>query len=459
VFRTRSAKVARTLQDVIFLSHRCTANRVHHIESTWFARSLQKFPRAAVLCTRVAHDHFGICPCPAIPFSVRVEFLPRISSPDLNSLRQCGDRLPLLEDGQTVRDTYEVERFLGEGAFAEVYRVRHRYLGRQALKLFKVAGLTSPEVEEMLGEAVLLSSIDHPNIVRVFDANTVTIEGQVYGYFTMEHVAGGSLDKFWRSYGSQFVPVPVAVDVVKQVCRGLATAHGQDPPIIHRDIKPQNILIGYQSDGLRAKVSDFGLAKRVNPLTLLASARGTRAFKAPEAFDDFNSDSCSGDVWAVGMTLYLLLTDKLPFNVPDEMVSATAKTFEGPVVVPSRVNPTCDSALDRILVRCLAVDRSRRYSTASQLLADLDCWSPKLETGESGCGANEWSTSKEVLGKPSPATPQNANQLAAKAVELAQTPGRLNDAADLMEEAFNKLPKLRSEYQGRVKLWRRGISM
>ena len=367
--------------------------------------------------------------------------------------------MPLLEDGYSVRDTYEVERFLGEGAFAEVYRVRHRYLGRQALKLFKLAGLSAPEVEEMLGEAVLLSHLDHPNIVRVFDANTITIEGQVYGYFTMEHVAGGSLDRFWRSYGSQFIPVPVGVEIVKQVCRGLATAHAQEPPIIHRDIKPQNILIGYQADGLRAKVSDFGLAKRVNPLTLLASARGTRAFKAPEALDDFNSDSCSGDVWAIGMTLYLLLTDRLPFNLPDEMVAAPPKAFEAPVIAPSRVNPTCDSTLDQILVRSLAVDRSHRYSTASELLADLERWSPKLETGEPSRGAKEWSTSKEVLGKPSPAMPQNANQLAAKAVELAQIPGRLNDAADLMEEAFNKLPQLRSEYQGRVKLWRRGISM
>lgn len=146
--------------------------------------------------------------------------------------------MALLSEGQSVRDTYEVERFLGEGAFAEVYRVRHRYLGRQALKLFKMAGLTAPEVEEMLGEAVLLSRIDHPNIVRVFDANTLNIDGQVYGYFTMEHVAGGSLDRFWRSYGTQFIPVATVVDLIRQVCRGLAAAHGQDPPVIHRDIKP-----------------------------------------------------------------------------------------------------------------------------------------------------------------------------------------------------------------------------
>ncbi len=367
--------------------------------------------------------------------------------------------MPLLDEGQAVRDTYEVERFLGEGAFAEVYRVRHRYLGRQALKLFKIAGLTAPEVEDMLGEAVLLSGIDHPNIVRVFDANTVTLNGQVYGYFTMEHVAGGSLDRFWRSYGAQFIPVATVVDIIKQVCRGLDTAHSQDPPIIHRDIKPQNILVGYQSNGLRAKVSDFGLAKKANPLTLLASARGTRAFKPPEAFQDFNSDSCSGDVWAVGMTLYLLLTDKFPFIVPDDAPSASVNVFQAPLVPPSRVNPTCDSMLDQILAQCLATDRAKRYKTAAELLAELEGWAPKLQLEEQGSRASVWSTSKEVLGRPSPASPQDARRLAARAIELAQSAASLNEAADLMEEAFNKLPQLRDEYQGRVKLWRRGISM
>lgn len=368
--------------------------------------------------------------------------------------------MPLLAEGQPIRDTYEVERFLGEGAFAEVYRVRHRYLGRQALKLFKMAGLTVPEVEEMLGEAVLLSRIDHPNIVRVFDANTVMIDGQLYGYFTMEHVAGGSLDRFWRSYGTQFIHVATAVDLIRQVCRGLATAHGQDPPIIHRDIKPQNILVGYQPEGLRAKVSDFGLAKKVNPLTLLASARGTRAFKAPEAFEDFNSDSCAGDVWAVGMTLYLLLTDRLPFSVPDDYERAGAtKAFQAKLVSPSQINPTCDQGLDQIVDRCLALDRLKRYRCASELLSDLEGWTPKLQADTRESANRPRSTSKDVLGQASPPAPQQARSLAGRAIELAQNPATLNEAADLMEEAFNKLPLLRSEYQGRVKLWRRGISM
>src|SRR5438874_620115 len=166
----------------------------------------------------------------------------------------------LLEEGQTVRDTYEVERFLGQGAFAEVYRVKHRFLGRQAMKVFKRAGITQRETEEMLGEAILLSRIGHPNIVRVFDANVFETPKGVFGFFTMENVPGGSLDKFWHSHGTHLVPIDTAVELMRQVCRGLAVAHSEKPPMIHRDIKPQNILVGYENDGLRARVSDFGLA-------------------------------------------------------------------------------------------------------------------------------------------------------------------------------------------------------
>src|SRR5213592_2252875 len=98
----------------------------------------------------------------------------------------------LLEEGQTVRDTYEVERFLGEGAFAEVYRVKHRFLGRQAMKVFKRVGMNLEEIHEMLGEAILLSRIGHPNIVRVFDANVLAAAQGTCGYFTMEHLPGAA---------------------------------------------------------------------------------------------------------------------------------------------------------------------------------------------------------------------------------------------------------------------------
>jgi serine/threonine protein kinase len=191
---------------------------------------------------------------------------------------------------------YEVERFLGEGAFAEVYRVKHRFLGRQAMKLFKRGGMTIAEIEDMLGEAIMLSRLGHPNIVRVFDANVLKTKRGLCGFFTMENVPGGSLERFWLSHGPQFVPVKTSVDLIKQVCRGITLAHGQDPLVIHRDIKPQNILVGYEPEGLRARVSNFGLAKMVNPLTLLATAAGTPHFKPPEAFSDTKGDSCAADV-------------------------------------------------------------------------------------------------------------------------------------------------------------------
>lgn len=136
----------------------------------------------------------------------------------------------LLREGQVVRDIYEIDRFLGEGAFAEVYRVRHRFLGRQAMKVFKSPVASMPEIEEKLSEAVILSRIGHPNIIRVFDAGIVDTPGGQYGYFTMEYVAGGSLDRFWHSYGADFVPISDAVEVIKQICLGLAVAHTEDPP-------------------------------------------------------------------------------------------------------------------------------------------------------------------------------------------------------------------------------------
>jgi len=363
----------------------------------------------------------------------------------------------ILSEGQNIRDTYEVERFLGEGAFAEVYRVRHRFLGRQAMKVFKAAGVTLPEVEEMLGEAIMLTKIGHPNIVRVFDANTVQLPKGLYGYFTMENVPGGSLEKFWQSHGTSFVPVETAVDIMKQVCRGLAVAHREQPPIVHRDIKPQNILVGYEADGLRARVSDFGLAKRVNPLTLLATAAGTISFKPPEAFTDSKGDSCAADVWAIGTTLYVLLTDQLPFNFPSDLGWGSRDLFKEYVRPASDLNADVNRMLDGIIFKCLSINPGDRYQNAMELLQAMDKWKPgadKVPTKSSMADV-----SKAALG-PVQSTQNEtlAQDMARQAFDLKKQ-GRLADAADAMEEAFNKWPDLRQKYAPQVRLWRCGISM
>lgn len=365
----------------------------------------------------------------------------------------------LLREGQTVRNTYEVERFLGEGAFAEVYRVKHRFLGRQAMKVFKMVGMTRTEAEKMLDEAIILSRMAHPNIVKVFDADLVETARGECAYFTMEYVAGGTLEDFWKSHGLLFVPVETSVEIIRQVCRGLCVAHGEKPPIIHRDIKPQNILVGYDAGGLRARVSDFGLAKRVNPLTLLASARGTRRFKAPEIFKDSQADSCAGDVWALGCTLYLLLSDRLPYaNVPDQYLES-GNFVSHPLAPPSTFNLKVNKHLDEIVMRALASKPARRYANGHQMLADLEAWKPSPRHTSSAKEVYAPEMSKTALGPQAAADNAGAQKLAGQALKLAKIPGKLMEAADMMEEAFTKCPPLRGQYEYQLKLWRKGVVM
>jgi serine/threonine protein kinase len=389
---------------------------------------------------------------------------PQISnSPNtMNGLRNlgplCYERMSLLEPGATIRETYEVERFLGEGAFAEVFRVKHRFLGRQAMKVFKRTGMNLDDIHEMLGEAILLSRIGHPNIVRVFDANVFDAPSGRCGYFTMEYVPGGSLHKFWQSHGGNLVPLSTSLDLIKQVCRGMALAHQESPPIIHRDIKPHNILVGYEADGLRARVSDFGLAKKVNPLTLLATTAGTLAFKPPEAFQERQGDSPASDVWAIGATFYMLLTDKLPLDSPSRWDPESARRRDTPITPPSQINPDVDGALDEIVMRSLHKDPRERYSSARELLAALEAWKPAAHPRHTRASSSTDGLSKSILGPPPTRDDEAAKDYARRAIE-AKKSGRLSEAADLMEEAFNKSPDLRTKHEHQVKLWRCGIAM
>ncbi len=386
-----------------------------------------------------------------------------------NEFRKSGlSEMPLFSDNDAIGDTYTVERFLGEGAFAEVYRVRHRFLGRQAMKVFKRPVASAAEVEALLSEAILLSRIGHPNIVRVFDANIVETPKGLRGFFTMENVAGGTLDSFLHSQGSR-LPVETAVDLARQVCRGLAVAHSESPPIIHRDIKPQNILVGYEATGLRVRVSDFGLAKQVNPLTLLASAAGTLAFKPPEVFENAKADSAAGDIYAIGVTLYLMLTEVFPYSLPGDFSLISSHDFDESPRRPEELNFDVDPALGDIVMRCLNRDPEKRPSDAQALLSDLEAWPPSGTTGSSASMPSSLLPVDEdmaggggamvINGSAAPDDRNKALSLSKEALRMAREDARLADAADLMEEAFSIFPALRDKYSSRVKLWRAGVSM
>jgi serine/threonine-protein kinase len=357
----------------------------------------------------------------------------------------------LLEDGDALRDTYVVERFIGEGAFAQVYRVRHRFLGRQAMKVMKSERTSQAEAEEMLSEAALLSRIGHPNIIRVYDAGLLETRLGVRAYFTMEYVPGGNLDGFWRSHGREFVPIADTVEIMKQICRGLEVAHSQDPPVIHRDIKPQNILVGYDVTGIRVRIGDFGLAKRVDPLSLVASARGTVGFKPPEFLSGM--DSTTSDVWAVGCVLYLLLADRMPFpEIGSEWDPSRLR-----LAPPSKFNLRVDGLLDEIASRSLAVSPTDRYRHAGEMLRDLGKWN-------AGDAAKSLK-SQFSLGLAKSTAPQSGGEqpdtgkMVEEAMRLSLQADRLMEAADILEQALNLKPQLRGIHEYQVRLWRRGVLM
>ncbi|UWE10635.1 serine/threonine-protein kinase [Actinacidiphila bryophytorum] len=283
---------------------------------------------------------------------------------------QSAARRPLLREGGTVGAGYLVERYLGQGAYAEVYRVRHPYLGRQAMKVFRQVA-DRATVDALLAEAVLLSRLGHPNIVRVFDAGTTPTATGERAYFTMEYVAGGTLARFMDGWLERtgHVPVAAAERVLHQVSSGLALAHAAQPPIVHRDITPHNILVGLDGDGgqpIRARLSDFGLATRTDPRTGLASAQGVLAFKPPETLLGFRGDSRSGDVWALGVVGYLLLTGRLPY--PRGLAGwMTGSHRRAPPPPPGELNPDVDQELERIVLDALAVDRELRTPDAGVL--------------------------------------------------------------------------------------------
>jgi serine/threonine-protein kinase len=363
--------------------------------------------------------------------------------------------MSILQPGEIVRDTYEIERLLGEGAFAEVYRVRHRFLGRQAMKVFKIPCLSVKEIEENLEEALLLSRMKHPNLVEIYDANVLSVKDEQFGYFTMNYMPGGTLDRYWRSFGERLMPAEQAVEIIRQVSRGLALAHGQKPPIIHRDIKPANILVGFGDDGVTARLSDFGLAKAVNPLTLFASSRGTISFKPPESLD--NLDSCAADIWAVGTTLYLVLTDEMPFPMMDARDAGDASRFLRPIRQPSLYNAAVDSRLEAVIRRCLAARPADRYGNATELLHDLDRWKPGTPPAAESTSCSETGIKRAIAARSHHDLQDEAGQALREALRLARDPTQLAVAADLLEEAISKDPALAGQHAGRLKMWRKGI--
>jgi serine/threonine protein kinase len=279
-----------------------------------------------------------------------------------------------------IRDTYTVDGVLGEGAFGVVYKVRHKFLGIQALKVFHPEKITKQSENDLLNEAFILSKLTHPNVVRVFDANHFDWRGKMLSYVAMEYVAGGTLNSYLRNKGK--LDPNLAVQIQIMICRGLAQGHQLNPPVIHRDVKPQNIMVDGQGENLIVKVSDFGQAKHVDPLTKLADSAGTLAYMAPEGF--WNYKSPASDVYSAGIVFYIMLTGASPFKMPSterysdeqEVERTIRRSRSTPPKVPSELRRELDPRLDAIVMKALENDADKRYQDASEFLHALETYPP-----------------------------------------------------------------------------------
>ncbi len=278
----------------------------------------------------------------------------------------------LIPSGTTIRDTYTVDRHVASGAFADVYRVRHRYMGMQAMKVLK-DGKTESDRATGLFEAFRLARFAHPSIVRVYDGNCLEPALGGFPYVTMELLEGGTLEDLEDGSGRRFVID--LLDACDQLADALAHAHSQSPPIIHRDVKPTNVLIARDKQGrLTVRLADFGLAVAIDAELGFATGQGTIAYRSPESLNGFETPA--SDIYSWGLTMYEAATGVFPFAErlrtmasasTLQMIDSVKKAQQVPIDPPSYFRQAVHPAVDAIVMRTLSVDHRIRIQDGNAL--------------------------------------------------------------------------------------------
>lgn len=266
----------------------------------------------------------------------------------------------MLREGIFLQDRYEILEPIGSGGMSVVYKARCHKLNRLvAIKVLKNEFSRDANfVSKFKMEAQAAAGLSHPNIVNVFD---VVDEGELH-FIVMELIEGVTLKNY--IYKKGYLEVRETIGIAIQVAQGIAAAHEQR--IIHRDIKPQNMIIS--KDG-KVKVADFGIARAVSAQTLNSNAMGSVHYISPEQARGGYSDARS-DIYSLGITMYEMVTGHVPFEGENTVTVALAH-LEERVTPPSVYNKDIPISLERIILKCTEKKPEHRYASVNGVINDL----------------------------------------------------------------------------------------
>ncbi|MFT3839866.1 MAG: protein kinase [Myxococcaceae bacterium] len=348
-----------------------------------------------------------------------------------------------LEPGALLDNRFQIEAHLASGGMGDVYRAQHVFLKRPvAVKLLRKALVNEPSMwTRFQREAELVSSLESPHVVRVFDFGR-TSDGQPY--LAMEFVEGETLERALSGFGP--MSPDKAVELLSQICEGLEEAHALG--IIHRDLKPSNVVLGKKRDGATvAKILDFGIARIADQpqekrnLTELGIIVGTPTYMAPEQAVGDVLDART-DLYALGCLAFELLTGRPPF-VTDTLQELVTAHLARPAPNLASVRPELAAwpRLDEVVQRCLAKDKKDRVASVGELKRLLQAaiapgaadgvWPP---ASNEGSGSGEWRISPapqtSVLPAPPPEWRMTPAPLPSQAPALATQPQQADGTVD-----------------------------
>lgn len=266
----------------------------------------------------------------------------------------------MVKEGVLISSRYEVIDKIGSGGMANVYKAIDRVLNRYvAVKVLKKEFSEDENfVKKFWSEAQSAAGLTHANIVNVYDV----AEDRGLYYIVMELVEGITLKDYIQKKG-RLTPKEV-IGITMQVCSGIDAAHSNN--IVHRDIKPQNIIISKEG---KVKVTDFGIAKATSSNTISTNVMGSVHYTSPEQARGGFSDAKS-DIYSLGITMYEMITGELPFD-GDSTVSIALKHLQEDMVLPSELAEDIPYSLEQIILKCTQKSPDRRYASVAMLARDL----------------------------------------------------------------------------------------